>query len=81
MLQLLKSAHPRARALQQRVAPAHRIYRKPVRSNEDPMQPKLNKLNKLILKKENQTSGEALARGPAAPRTAAPPLTLAGLGG
>lgn len=25
--------------------------------------------------------GEALAQGPAAPRTAAPPLTLAGLGG
>ena len=37
-----------ARAPQWRVAPAHRSWREPVCSNEDPMQPKINKLNKLI---------------------------------
>ena len=32
-----------ARARQQRVAPARRNYRKPVHSNKDAMQPKINK--------------------------------------
>ena len=37
-----------AHALQRRVAPAHRNQRKPAHSNEDPMQPKINKINKFI---------------------------------
>ena len=63
--QLLKPAHlepmlcnerpPQweAHALQRRVAPAHRNYGKPMRSNEEPMQPKINKLKK---KKANNCS-------------------------
>ena len=41
-----------ARAPQWRVAPAHRNYRKPACSNENPTQPKINK--KLNLKKKFQ---------------------------
>ena len=37
-----------ARVTQWWVAATHRKYRKPVHSNEDPTQPKINKLNKQI---------------------------------
>ena len=40
-----------AHAPQRRVAPSCRNYRKPARSNKDPMQPKIYKL--IIIKKEN----------------------------
>ena len=46
-----KPSQREARALQQRVAPTHRNYRKPVHTNEDPMQQNINKyINKFIKK-------------------------------
>ena len=51
-LQQEKPLQWEARAPQWRVAPARRNWRKPVRSNKDPMQPKTNKnKNKFIKKK------------------------------
>ena len=49
-LQQEKPPRWEARAPQQRAAPAHHNWRKPVWGNEDPTQPKLNKINKFIRK-------------------------------
>ena len=43
-LQQEKTPQGEARALQRRVAPACHSLRKPVRGNEDPVQPKINKI-------------------------------------
>ena len=53
-LQQEKPPQWEARALQWRAAPARRNYRKPVRSNEDPMQPKINKFIKKKKKRYSQ---------------------------
>ena len=45
-LQQEKPPQWEALALQRRVAPTHHNWRKPMRSNEDPTQPKINKIKK-----------------------------------
>ena len=51
-LQQEKPPQWEAHAPQQRVASTHRNWRKPARSNEDPTQPKINKLIKKKKKKK-----------------------------
>ena len=63
-------------ATQRRVAPAHRTQRKPARSKEDPMQPKINKIKyiNLFLKKPTPLAFQAKFSGGSSSRRQTPRL-------